>query len=42
MHALDGVIFDIWTHNKYPQIIKKCDKEYIKNLDYTDVTFPVA
>ena len=21
---------------------KKCDKEYIKNLDYTDATFPVA
>ena len=27
---------------KYPQRIKKCDKECIKNLDYMDVTFPVA
>ena len=22
--------------------IKKCDKEHIKRLDYTNVTFPVA
>ena len=27
---------------KNPQRIKKCNKEYIKNLDYTHVTFPVA
>ena len=27
---------------KYPQRIKKCDKEYIKSLDYTNVTFLVA
>ena len=38
-----------WCHirhlnpqQKYPQRIKKSDKEYIKNLDYTHVTFPVA
>ena len=27
---------------KYPQRIEKFDKEYIKTLDYTDVTFPVT
>ena len=26
----------------HPERIKKCDKEHIKNLDYTNVTFPVA
>ena len=38
-----------WCHirhlnpqRKYPQRIKKCDKEYIKNLDYMDVNFPVV
>ena len=28
--------------DKYPQRIKKCDKEYIKNLDYTGIEFPVV
>ena len=27
---------------KDSQRIKKCNKEYIKKLDYTNVTFPVA
>ena len=27
---------------KIPSEDQTCDKEYIKNLDYTDVTFPVA
>ena len=27
---------------KSPKRIKKCDKEYIKNLYYTNVTFPMA
>ena len=38
-----------WCHirhlnpqQKDPQRIKKCDKEYIKKLDYTNVTFPVT
>ena len=38
-----------WCHiqhsnpqQKDPQRIKKCDKEYIKKLYYTNVTFPVA
>ena len=38
-----------WCHirhsnpqQKDPQRIKKCDKEYIKKLDYTNDTFPVA
>ena len=38
-----------WCHirhlspqQKYPQRIKKFDKEYIKNLDYADDTFPVV
>ena len=26
----------------HPERIKKCDKEHIKNLDYTNVTFPVT
>ena len=26
----------------HPERIKKCDKEQIKNLDYTNVTFPVT
>ena len=30
------------TTTKNPQRIKKCDKEYIKKLDYTNVAFPVA
>ena len=38
-----------WCHirhlnpqQKDPHRIKKCDKEYIKKLDYTNVTFPVT
>ena len=38
-----------WCHirhsnpqRKDPQRIKKCDKEYIKKLDYTNVTLPMA
>ena len=27
---------------KIPSEDKKCDKEYINNLDYTHVTFPVT
>ena len=27
---------------KYPQRVKKCDKEYIKDLGYTNVTFAVV
>ena len=37
-----------WCHirhlnpqDKYPQRIKKSDKEYIKKLDYTGINFPV-
>ena len=39
----------MWCHirhsnsqQKDPQRIKKCDEEYIKKLDYANVTFPVA
>ena len=39
----------IWCHirhlnpqEKYPQRIKKSDKEYINKLNYTDIEFPVA
>ena len=43
MNALGGAIFDTRTHNrKDPQRIKKCDKDYIKKFDYTNVTFPMA
>ena len=28
--------------DKYPQRIKKCDKEYIKNLSYSGIELPVA
>ena len=35
MNALDGVIFD--PQQKNPQRIKKCNKEYIKKLDYANV-----
>ena len=38
-----------WCHirhlnpqEKYPQRIKKCDKEYVKNLDYSGIEFPVT
>ena len=38
-----------WCHirhlnpqQKYPQRIEKCDNEYIKNLNYTDVNFPLV
>ena len=38
-----------WCHIRHlnpqeihPERIKKCDKERIKNLDYTNVTFPVT
>ena len=38
-----------WCHirhlnpqDKYPQRIKKVDKQYVENLDYTGVEFPVA
>ena len=38
-----------WCHIRHlnpqeihPERIKKCDKEHIKNLDYTNVTFPVT
>ena len=38
-----------WCHirhlnpqDKYPQRIKKSDKQYIKNLDYTGIEFPVT
>ena len=31
-----------YSQQKYPQRIKRCDKEYIKNLDYTNVTLTVA
>ena len=31
-----------YPQQKDPQRIKKCDKEYIQKLDYTNVTFPVA
>ena len=38
-----------WCHirhlkpqEKNPQRIKKCDEEYMKNLDYTNVSFPVT
>ena len=27
---------------KHPQRIKKCDKEYIDNLDYSGIEFPVT
>ena len=30
------------SQEKDPQRIKKCDKEYIKNLDYTNVSFPLT
>ena len=38
-----------WCHirhlapqEKYPQRIKKCDKEYVKNVDYSGIEFPVT
>ena len=36
-----------WCHIRHsnpqhPERIKKCDKEHIENLDYTNITFPVA
>ena len=38
-----------WCHirhlnpqEKYPQRIKKCDKEFIEKLDYKDIEFPVT
>jgi len=38
-----------WCHirhlnpqDKYPQRIKKSDKEYVKNLDYSGIEFPVT
>ena len=38
-----------WCHirhlnpqEKYPQRIKKCDKEFIENLDYKNIEFPVT
>ena len=38
-----------WCHirhlnpqDKYPQRIKKCDKKYVKNLDYSEIEFPVT
>ena len=41
MNALDGVIPSLNQQEKNPQRIKKCDKKYIENLDYTNVSFPV-
>ena len=34
-------ILHLVSQNKDPQRIKKCDKQYIKNLNYTGINFPV-
>ena len=43
MNASGGAIFDIKPTRNTSRNDKKCDKEHIKNLDYTNVTsFPVT
>ena len=43
MNVLDGVIFDILIlKTKNPQRIKKSDKAFIENLNYSGIEFPVT